>query len=95
MESKRMLVIGLAISVVFVVIGCALLATSAETLDEIAEKLGASETSFWNPPIPDYELPGFEGNVIVNIMIGVLFTLLVFAAALGAGEALRRRKPGA
>lgn len=91
MESKKMLAIGLIASVVFVVVGCALLAYSAETLDKVAEELGASETQLWNPPIPDYELPGFEGNLTINIIIGVIFTLVVFAAALGAGKALKKR----
>lgn len=94
MGSKKMLAIGLIASVAFVVVGCVLLATSAETLDKIAEELGASETPLWNPPIPDYELPGFEGNLAVSIIIGVAFTLIVFAAALGAGKALRKRQLG-
>ena len=91
MENKKMIIIGIIVSIIFVIVGCALLSTSAETLDKIAEELGASEASIWYPPLPDYEIPGFEGNLIANIGISVLFTLITFLIAFGLGKALRRR----
>jgi hypothetical protein len=91
MESKKMLIIGIVVSIIFVIIGCILLSTSAETLDKVAEELGVSEVSIWTSPLPDYELPGFEGNLIMNISIGVLFTLTVLLITFMVGKALRRR----
>jgi hypothetical protein len=91
MENKKMIIVGIIASIIFVIVGCALLSTSAETLDKIAEELGASEVSIWNPPLPDYEMPGFEGNLIANIGIGVLFTVIIFLITFGLGKALKRR----
>lgn len=91
MESKKMVIAGIIISIIFVIVGCVWLSTSTETLDKVAEELGAFEASIWTPPLPDYELPGFEGNLIANIIVGILFTLITFLIAFGAGKALRKK----
>ncbi len=88
---KKLLYTGLLLSVLFVVIGCVWLAESNETFDVVAEEFGAEEASIWSAPLPDYEVPGLEGNVAVNIIIGVAFTLLTLAAAWGVGAVLRKR----
>jgi len=91
MENKKILLIGIITSIIFVIVGCVWLSTSIETLDKIAEELGASEISIWNPPLPEYEVPGFEGNLAINIVIGVLFTLFTLLVTLGVGKALRKK----
>lgn len=90
-KNVRILAIGILISMIFVAVGCIWLSFSAETLDEIAEMFGASESPLWTPPFPDYELPGFEGNVAMNIVIGIVFTLMTLAVAFAVGKALKRR----
>lgn len=92
MKYVKLIIIGLIISAIFVILGCIWLSLSMETFDKIAEMFGAEEGSFWNPPIPDYELPGFEGNVMVNIIIGIIFTIIVFMTAYVVGHALKVKK---
>jgi hypothetical protein len=91
MESKKMLLIGVIISIIFVIIGCVWLSVSMETLDKIAEELGASEISIWNPPLPEYEVPGFEGNLAINIVIGILFTLFTLSVTFSVGKILKKK----
>ncbi|MBS7655758.1 hypothetical protein KEJ50_04565 [Candidatus Bathyarchaeota archaeon] len=90
MKSKKMIIAGMIVSIIFVIVGCVWLSASAETLDKVAEELEAFESPIWNPPLPDYELPGFEGNLIVNIGIGILFTLIIFTVAFGVGKVLQK-----
>jgi len=92
MKYGKLTVVGIIISIIFVIIGCIWLSLSVETLDEIAENFGAKENSIWNPPIPDYELPGFEGNVLINTIIGIIFTILTFIAAYGIGNLLKSKR---
>jgi hypothetical protein len=91
-ESKRMIKIGIIVSAILVIIGCAWLSSSQETLDEVAEDFGASESPLWASPLPDYELPGFEGNIFANIAIGIAFTLLMLAFTFALGKVLKARK---
>jgi hypothetical protein len=91
MESKKMLLIGVIISIIFVIIGCVWLSVSMETLDKIAEELGVSEISIWNPPLPEYEVPGFEGNLAINIVIGILFTLFTLSVTFSVGKILKKK----
>lgn len=85
----RMVLAGIIVSLVFVGVGAAWLSFSAETLDEIAERLGATESPVWIPPIPDYEIPGLEGNVQANTAVGIAFTIVVLGVTLAVGRALR------
>jgi hypothetical protein len=91
-KSKKLLIVGIIISALFVIIGCIWLSLSAETLDEVAELFGASEFTLWTPPIPDYEIPGLEGNLAANITIGILFTLLILGITFAVGKALKVEK---
>lgn len=90
--SKKLATVGIIVSIIFVVIGCVSLSLSAETLDEVAEHFGASESTVLPSPIPDYEIPGLEGNVATNIFIGVVFTLLTLGVTFAAGKVLKQRK---
>ncbi|MBS7643429.1 hypothetical protein KEJ26_02445 [Candidatus Bathyarchaeota archaeon] len=90
-EIKRIVLLGITVSFVFVVVGCMWLSHSVETLDEVAEHFGASEYLVWAPPLPDYEIPGFEGNLAANIIVGIAFTLLTLALALVIGRALKAK----
>lgn len=79
---------GIILSLLFVVVGVVWFSYSAETLDEVAGHFGASESRPWNPPIPDYEIPGFEGNLTANIIVGFAFTLVILAVTFVVGKSL-------
>ncbi|MEM3736799.1 MAG: hypothetical protein QXJ75_01730 [Candidatus Bathyarchaeia archaeon] len=91
-EGRGMFIVGILASIIFVVTGCVWLSVSAETLDVVAEYFGAEDVALWTPPIPDYEIPGFEGVVTVNILLGIASTILVLAVTLGVGRVLRVKK---
>jgi len=91
-QNKKMLIVGMVISIIFVVVGSMFLSLSAETLDEVAEKFGASELTLWNPPIPDYSITGLEESWGLNVAIGVVFSLLVFGVLYLLGKALVARE---
>lgn len=92
MKYRKLIIIGLIISIVFVILGCVWLSLSMETFDKIAEIFGAEENPFWNPPIPDYELHGFEGNIITNTTIGITFTIVIFIVTYAIGHTLKAKK---
>ncbi|MEM1525325.1 MAG: hypothetical protein QW372_00130 [Nitrososphaerales archaeon] len=89
---SRMVIVGIIIAILFVFIGTFWLYESTETFDKIAELFGAEEQSIYQAPFPDYEIPGFEGNKIVNIAIGITSTLLILGVTFIVGKALRVRK---
>ncbi|MEM4251003.1 MAG: hypothetical protein QW828_04150, partial [Candidatus Bathyarchaeia archaeon] len=81
-RDSRIVLAGFTVSLIFVLVGTVLLSQSTETLDKVAEHFGIESTSIWNPPMPDYEIPGCEGDVQADIAVGVVSTLLVFAVTL-------------
>jgi hypothetical protein len=91
---KRMLAVGILFSIVFVAVGVIWLSNSAETLDQVAEQFGASTSPLWTPPIPEYEVPGFQGNLALDMAVGIVSTLLilVLTVAIGKGLLLLKRK---
>ncbi len=91
-ENRRMILVGTIASIIFVAIGSACLSLSAETLDEIAERFAAKEFHLWTPPMPDYEIPGLEGNIVANTAVGVIFTLVVLGVTFAVGKYLRSSK---
>ncbi|MGB9658917.1 MAG: hypothetical protein ACPLY9_00120 [Nitrososphaerales archaeon] len=91
-KNRRMITIGIIVSIIFVIIGCVYLSLSQETLDKVAEEFGLSDSPLWVPPLPDYELPGLKGNIFANIAIGIVSTVLILAFTLAVGKALRARK---
>jgi hypothetical protein len=88
-KDKNLMFVGLILSLFFVIVGSVWLSQSTETLDVVAEHFGVETTSIWNPPIPDYEISGYEGNIPINIIVGIVFTLLVFGVTLAVGKGLR------
>jgi len=91
-RNRWLVAVGVVFAVVFVMVGVQVLSMSAETLDEVAENFGVSESPIYEPPLPNYELPGFEGNAAVNIILGITFTLLTLLVTFAIGKALRSSK---
>ncbi len=84
MERKYIVITcGIAIAIVFVAIGVVWLGYANETLDVLAEILGAPEWNFWNPPFPDYEIPGLEAIPLFNFLLGILFVVFVLILTFG------------
>lgn len=88
---RRIILVGIAVSIILVVAGCAWLSFSSERLDEIAERLGVKASPIFTPLIPDYEIPGLEGNIVVNTALGIFFTLVVLGVTLVVGKVLRAK----
>ncbi|MFX1562099.1 MAG: hypothetical protein ACFFDP_02195 [Promethearchaeota archaeon] len=91
MEKKYKLMIGgFIVAASFVAIGVFVLGFANETLDMIASMFGVPEWEIWFPPFPDYEIPGYEGNLITNFIIGITFTLLILVLTFGIMWAVTR-----
>jgi uncharacterized membrane protein len=91
MEKKYKLMIGgFIVAATFVAIGVVVLGFANETLDMIAELFGAPELEIWFPPFPDYEIPGFEGNMITNFILGIGFTVLILVLTFSIMWAITR-----
>jgi len=91
MEGKYKLMIGgLVVAAIFVAVGVGLLSFAAETFDKIAELFGAPEWEVWHPPFPDYEVPGFEGNLVMNFLLGLGFTALILLVTFITGWTITR-----
>lgn len=88
-EDRRIILVGIVVSIIFVVAGCAWFSLASERLDAIAEHFGAQESPILTPPLRDYEIPGLEGNIVVNIALGILFTLVVLGVTLLVGKGLK------
>jgi hypothetical protein len=64
-------------------------------LERVAEDHGfidAAKGPFFEI-IPDYVLPGIPSESLATILAGAVGVLIVFGITLGAGYALRRRRP--
>jgi hypothetical protein len=62
-----------------------------ETLDVKAEELGAEEQPVYEPPLPDYTIPGFD-NEWGALLLGITSTLLLFVAGLAVAKVLSKKK---
>jgi hypothetical protein len=90
-KTHKTLIIGLAVAMTFVLVGVFVLSYSMETLDKQAEQLGAEEHPVYEPPFPDYAIPGVE-NVWGALAIGITGTLLLFGAGLAAAKLMHMKK---
>ncbi|MCW4044073.1 MAG: PDGLE domain-containing protein [Candidatus Bathyarchaeota archaeon] len=88
---RNTLIVGLAVAVIFVVIGNLVFAYAMETLDVKAEELEVTGENILNAPFPEYVIPGFE-NEWGGILLGVVATLAIFAVTLGIANLLKKKK---
>lgn len=89
--SQKTIIIGLAVALIFVLVGVFVLSYSMETLDKQAEQLGAQEKPVYNPPFPDYTIPGVD-NVWGALLVGIAGTLLLFGTGLGVAKLIHKKK---
>lgn len=84
MDQKYTLMLaGVLIAIIFVAIGVVWLGFANETLDLIANLFGAPEWELWIPPFPDYEIPGLEGVLLSNFLLGIVFAVLILVITFG------------
>ena len=89
--SQKTIIIGLAVALIFVLVGVFVLSYSMETLDKQAEQLGAEEKPVYNPPFADYTIPGLD-NVWGALIIGIAGTLLLFFVGLAVAKLMHKKK---
>jgi len=91
-RNRRIIIIGMIASIIFVIIGCVWLSSSLETLEEVAERFSARENTIWDAPLPNYEIPGLEGNTVANITLGIGATLLILGLTFITGKVLKEKE---
>lgn len=87
---KRAVIIGLAVALIFVLVGVFFLSYSMETLDKQAEQLGAEEKSDYSAPFADYTIPGLD-STWGGLIIGVIGTLVLFLVSFAVAKLLKRK----
>ena len=88
--NNRMLFFGLALALMFVVLGVFVFSNSLATLDVKAEELGATEQSVYEAPFPDYNIMGLDSQWSA-LVVGVVGTLLLFVVTFGVAKVLKKR----
>jgi amino acid transporter len=89
--NQKTLLIGLAVALIFVIVGVFAFSYSMETLDKQAEQLGVEEHPIYQPPFPEYSIAGLD-SIWGALLIGIAGTLLLFIAGLGAAKILNKKK---
>jgi protein-S-isoprenylcysteine O-methyltransferase Ste14 len=90
-KKQKTIIIGLAVALIFVLIGVFFLSYSMETLDKQAEQLGAEEKPVYTAPFADYTIPGLN-SVWGALIVGVIGTILLFIVSLVVAKLLRKKK---
>ncbi len=90
-NNHKLLIVGLALAVIFVVLGVFVFSYAKETLDLKAEQLGAQEQPIYQPPFPDYNILGLD-NQWSALIIGIAGVLLIFAVTFAVAKILKKRK---
>jgi hypothetical protein len=75
---------------VFVLLGVFVFSYAMETLDVKAEELGAQESPIYEPPLPDYTIPGLD-NTWGTLLLGLASTMLLFIVGLLAAKILKKK----
>jgi amino acid transporter len=89
--NQKTLLVGLAVALIFVIVGVFCFSYAMETLDVKAEELGLEEQPIYEPPFPDYSIIGFE-NEWGALIIGIASTLLLFVVAFAVAKVLSKKK---
>ncbi|MDR0471507.1 MAG: hypothetical protein LBH79_07300 [Nitrososphaerota archaeon] len=89
--NQKTIFIGLAIALIFVVLGVFFFSYALETLDLKAEELGLEAEPIYDPPFPDYNLLGID-NQWSALIIGGVSVFLLFVVAFGVAKLLSKRK---
>jgi len=89
-KNQKTIIVGLVVSLIFVLLGVFVFSYAMETLDVKAEELGAEENPIYEPPLPDYTIPGME-NEWGSLLLGIAGTLLLFVAGFTVAKILKKK----
>lgn len=90
-ENRKLVMVGLAIAIIFVILGTFVFTYAFETFDLKAEELGAVEQPIYEAPFPDYSIAGSD-NQWVTLFVGITATLLLFVAGIVTAKLIRKKK---
>ena len=90
-KNQKTIAIGLAISLIFVVLGVFFFSYAMETLDVKAEELGAQENPIYEAPLSDYTIPSLDNNW-ATLLLCAASTLLMFLVGLLAAKLLKKKR---
>jgi hypothetical protein len=90
-KNQKTLIVGITVAIIFVILGVFCFSYAMETLDVKAEELGAQEQPVYEPPLPDYVIPGMD-NEGGALLLGVTSTLLLFVVGFGVAKILGKKK---
>ena len=89
-KNQKTIIVGLVVSLIFVLLGVFVFSYAMETLDVKAEELGAEENPIYEPPLPDYTIPGME-NEWGSLLLGIAGTLLLLIAGFVVAKILKKK----
>ncbi|HVP16946.1 MAG TPA: PDGLE domain-containing protein [candidate division Zixibacteria bacterium] len=87
---RKIVFVGIAVALIFVLVGAFVLSYSMETLDKQADKLGAKEKPVWNAPFADYNVSWLE-NAWGSLIAGAIGVTLLFVISYGVASLLKRK----
>jgi hypothetical protein len=90
-KNRNTIIVGLTVAFIFVLVGVFCFSYAMETLDVKAEELGVEENPVYEPPLPDYTIPGFD-NEWGALLLGITSTILLFVAGLAVAKVLSKKK---
>ena len=90
-KNNKTILVGLSNRLDFCGCGRFCVVLRQETLDVKADELGAQEQPIWIAPFADYTIAGSDSQWIA-LAVGVAATLLIFAVAIGAAKAIKKKK---
>ncbi len=88
---QKTIIVGLAVALIFVILGTFVFSYGFETFDLKAEELGASEQPIYEAPFADYTIAGSENQWVI-LIVGIASTLLLFIAGIGAAKLIRKKR---
>jgi ABC-type antimicrobial peptide transport system permease subunit len=89
--NQKTIIIGLTAALIFAILGILCFSYAMETLDLKAGELGLEEQPIYDPPFPDYSITILEGKW-GDIIIGVVFTLLLFVVTFVVAKLLSKKR---
>ena len=90
-RNQKTIIVGLAVALVFVLLGVFVFSFAMETLDAKAEQLGQEEHPIYEAPFADYNIAG-NTNIWVTLAVAIAATLLLFVAGLAVAKIIHKRR---
>ena len=89
--NQKTVTVGLAVALIFVLLGVFIFSNAMETLDVKAEELGMQEHPIFEAPFADYNIAG-NNSIWVTLFVAIVSTLLLFVTGLVVAKIIHKRK---